>query len=222
MSSKKVLKSSFIGYIYRGMRVLGIVLTIAGTWLLGDIVFHGLIGGKAIATITRLQSVCVLQGTGAMAQAVRTEVECSEADKTMAQYPSVPFAIGEISYGYFAFKTEDGEAQEVRAPLASLEALGAEHGSAVSIVYKHSNPAMIRPAMPMGALLRALSFLTGGIAILFAVLTIRWIANQRGGIELDVQRLHEVHTTNVRSKLRLPIDAVVKNTPAVRMTQRRR
>jgi hypothetical protein len=159
----------------------------------------------------------------------RVEVT-TEADELVVRAErSLPFAAPqsalrrlEIPYGYFSFTAEDGAAHEVRSPLASLEALGAEHGSTVPIVYQRSNPAAIRPAMPMGALLRALSFLTAGVAILFAVLTVRWIASQRGGIEIDVQRLHDAHSTQARGSLRLPVAAVAKKSPAAGMNQRRR
>jgi hypothetical protein len=107
-----------------------------------------------------------------MADAVRKELECSEADETMAQYTNVPFTVSGIPYGYFSFRAEDRAPYEVRAPLAFLEAFGAEHGSTVPIVYKRSNPAAIRPAMPLAPLPRALWFLTGDVAILFAVLTV--------------------------------------------------
>jgi hypothetical protein len=207
MSSKAVLKSSFIGYIYRSLRAVGFIFTIAGLWHLGDIFYHAFTGGSAVATISRLQAVCVLQASSSMSPVVLKEVECSEAEAARAAYPGVPLSIGEISYGTFAFITEDGRTQEVRAPLAALEAQGAEHGSTVSVVYNRVDPNRIRPAMPLGAILRSLSFLSGGVALLFAMLTVRWVASHRRGIEVDVARLEQSHTSHVRRNLRLPITA---------------
>ena len=145
MSSKAVLKSSFIGYIYRGLRAAGFVFTIAGLLHLGSIFYHGFSGGKSVATISRLQAVCVLQGTGSVSQVVLKEVECSEAEAARAQYPGVPLSIGEVTYGYFSFRAEDGTPHEVRAPLGALEAHGAEHGSEVAIAYNRADPSIIRP-----------------------------------------------------------------------------
>lgn len=214
MSSKAVLKSSFMGYIYRGLRAFGIILTIAGLYQVGFIVYYSLSGGKALASISRLQAVCVLQGTGAMSHVVVAEIECGEAESKRAQYPGVPLTVGEITYGNFSFTAEDGSRHEVRAPLLALEAQGAEHGTVVSIAYARDNPEVIRPAMPLGALLRALSMISGGVAILFAVLTLRWIASHRRGIELDVATLETGHTNHVRRNLRLPVATIAERAQA--------
>lgn len=214
MSSKAVLKSSFIGYIYRGLRATGFIFTIAGLWHLGDIFYHGFTGGQAVATISRLHSVCVLQASGTVSQIILKEVECSEAEAVRSQYSGVPLSIGEISYGYFSYVTDDGTPHEVRAALSALEVDGAEHGSTVAIAYNRTDPSLIRPAMPMGSILRSLSFLSGGVAILFAMLTVRWVASHRRGIEVDVSRLEQVHTSNIRRNLRLPITAPPATEPA--------
>ncbi len=223
MSSKAVLKSSLIGYIYRGLRAAGFVFTVAGIVNLGSIFYYGFTGGKAVATISRLQAVCVLQGTGSVAQVVVKEVECSEAEAARAQFGGVPLSIGEITYGYFSFTAEDGTNYEVRAPLAALEAQGAEHGSAFAIAYDRADPSVIRPTLPLGAILRSLSFLSGGVAILFAMLTVRWVASHRRGIEVDVARLEENHSNHIRRNLRLPSSTVTEKAAASmqRMSVRR-
>ena len=204
MISDKVLKSSVIGYAYRGLRLCGIALTAAGVGLMGNIGYHSIADGQANATVTRLNVVCVLQGEGAVAEAIKSEVECGEAAATKAFHPKVPMTVGEVTYAHLQFHSEDGAAYEVRERLDVLGASSAEHGAIIPILYNRANPMEIRAADSMAALLQALSLLMGGASALFAVLTVRWIAGHRRGVEQEVAKLQKTHEVMVRQSLRQP------------------
>jgi hypothetical protein len=205
MSSKAVLKSSVLGYIYRATRIVGVILTAAGAWQLADIGYHAVFNAEADAIVTRLEVRCILQGEGPVAEALTREYECTEAEKTKGLYPNVPFTVGEVTYALLQFHAQDGTTQDVRGRLDVLESNGAEIGAVIPILYDPADPLDIRPANAVRAFLKALSMFTAGAALLFAVLTIRWIASHRRGIELDVAVLQNAHDQTSGRIARKPI-----------------
>ncbi len=189
MRHDTVLKSGLAGYLYRWLRNGGVVALTIGLGWIGLSAIHAVMDGRARATVTGLEIVCVLEGQSLLTRGVAREVECSEAEALKAANAGLNLEVKDVAYARFSFQSEIGAGYDGRLRLSALQRPDLRRGDQIEILYNRANPSDVRAIADAASYFHSVLLALGGLFMLGLAYPARRAVSYNTGVDTEIAAL---------------------------------
>jgi hypothetical protein len=193
MHNDTVLKSGLAGYIYRWLCNGGVVALTVGIGWIAFSAYHAITDGRAVATVTGLEVVCVLEGQSLLTRAIAREVECGEAEALKAANASLNLEVRDVAYARFRFQSEIGAGYDGRLSLSALQRPDLQRGDTISVLYDRSNPSAVRAIADAASYFHSALLALGGLFMLALAFFARRAVSYNTGVDREIAALERAY-----------------------------
>ena len=193
MHDDGAFKSGLAGYLYRWLRNGGVVALTLGIGWIGFSATHAMTDGRAAATVTGLEIVCVLEGQSLLTRAIAREVECSDAAALKEANAGLNLEVRDVAYARFRFQSEIGAGYDGRLSLSVLQRPDLQRGDTIEVLYSRSNPSDVRAIADAASYLHAALLALGGVFMLALAFLARRAVNYNTGVDTEIAALERAY-----------------------------